>query len=215
MQLGIIKNRTTSSHLQSIGMVKRIHHQLKAAIMAHESPNPWTLTLPVVLLGIRSAVIELLSRSAAEIVYGTTLRLPGEFTDNYTVDAHTDLDDYSDKLGVAMSRLRLCPPRNISQNDTFQFKALETCSHVFLGRIAIAPPLTAPYDGPYKVVLRSVRVLKNLMKVKVETVTTDRVKPPHIEREPETSNTRPRQAEHKPKSTTKKPAAIARVPRIT
>ena len=141
--------------------------------------------------------------------------MPGKFTDNYTVDAHTDLDDYSDKLGVAMSRLRLRPPRNISQNDTFQFKALKICSHVFLRRIAIAPPLTAPYDGPYKVVLRSGRVLKILMKVKVETVTTDRVKPPHIKREPETCNTRPRQAKHKPKSTTKKPAAIARVPRIT
>ena len=80
--------------------------------MAHESPNPWTTTLPAVLLGARSAVKELLGRSAAEIVYETTLRLPGEFSHKYIVDAYTDLDNYSDKLRVAVSRLRLCPPRD-------------------------------------------------------------------------------------------------------
>ena len=59
---------------------QRFHRQLKAAIMAHESPNPWTTTLPAVLLGVRSAVKELLGRSSAEMIYGTTLRLPGEFS---------------------------------------------------------------------------------------------------------------------------------------
>ena len=50
-------------------MVKRRHRQLKAAIMAHKSPNPWTITLPAILLGARSTVKELLGRSAAEILY--------------------------------------------------------------------------------------------------------------------------------------------------
>ena len=93
-------------------MVARFHSQLKVAIMAHDSPNPWTITLPTLLLGVRSAVKERLGRSAAEMIYGTTLRLPGEFTKQYTVDANTDLENYSDKLRVAMSRLRLCPPRD-------------------------------------------------------------------------------------------------------
>ena len=184
-QFGIIRNRTTSYHPQSNGMVERFHRQLKAAIMAHESPNPWTTTLPAVLLGIRSAVKEILGRSAAEMVYGTTLRLPGQFTEHYVINGHTDLSNYSDKLRVAMSRLRLCPPRETSQKDTFQFKELDTCTHIFLRRIAISPPLTAPYDGPYKVVSRRGRVLKILRKGKIETVTEDRVKPAHMEREPE------------------------------
>ena len=77
------------------------------------------------------------------------------------------------------------PPRAKNQKDTFQYKELDTCSHVFLQRIAIAPGLTAPYDGPYKVVARSGRVFKVLIKGKVETVTADRVKPVHIERSPE------------------------------
>ena len=85
-QFGIIRNRTTSYHPQSNGMVERFHRQLKAAIMADESPNPWTIRLPAVLLGVRSAVNERLGRSAAAMIYGTTLRLPGEFTKQYTVE---------------------------------------------------------------------------------------------------------------------------------
>ena len=185
-QFGIIQNRTTSYHPQSNGMVERFHRQLKAAIMAHESPNPWTITLPAVLLEVRSAVKERLGRSAAEMIYGTSLRLPGEFTKQYTVHANTDLENYSDKLRVAMSRLRLFPPRDTQQTNIFQYKGIETCTHVFLRRIAIAPPLTAPYDGPYKVVARIGRVMKILMKGKVETVSLDRVKPAHLECEPTT-----------------------------
>ena len=54
-------------------MVERFHRQQKAAIMAHESPNPWTTTLPAVLLGARPAVKDLLGRSAAEMIHCTTL----------------------------------------------------------------------------------------------------------------------------------------------
>ena len=104
--------------------------------------------LPAVLLGIRSAVKETSGRSTAEMTYGMTLHLPGDFTENYTVDAITDLENYSDRLRIAMSRLRLSPPRDTNKKDTFQYKELDTCSHVFLPRIAIAPLLTAPYDGP-------------------------------------------------------------------
>ena len=69
-QLGIVRNCTTSYHPQLNGMVERFLRQLKAAIMSHESPNPWTVTLPSVLLSVRSAVTELLGRSAAEMIYG-------------------------------------------------------------------------------------------------------------------------------------------------
>ena len=196
-QFGIVRNRTTSYHSQSNGMVERFHRQLKAAIMAHESPNPWTTTLSAVLLGARSAVEELLGRSAAEMIYGTTLRLPGEFSKKYIVDAHTDLDNYSDKLRVAMTRLRLCPPHDSPQNNIFQYKEIDTCSHVFLRRITIAPPLTTLYDGPYKVIVRSGRVMKILIKGKVETISLDRVKPAHLESEPETGTETKRKTQTK------------------
>ena len=144
-QFGIVRNRTTSHHPQSKGMVERFHRQLKEDIMAHESPNPWTTTLPAVLLGARSSVKELSGRSAAEIVYRTTLRLPGEFSHKYIVDAHTDLDNYSDKLCVAMSRLRLCPPRDSSQDNIFNIRKSTHAHKYFCDESQLhrlRPPLT-------------------------------------------------------------------------
>ena len=142
----------------------------------------------------------LLGRSAAEIVYGTTLRLPREFSHKYIVDAHTDLDNYSEKLRVAMSCLRLCPPRDSPQNNIFQYKKIDTCSHVFLRRIAIAPPMTAPYNGPYKVIVRSGRVIKILIKGKVEKVSLDRVKPAHLDSEPDTGTEKQRKTQNNTKN---------------
>ena len=57
-----------------------------------------------------------------------------------------------------------------------------------------APPLTAPYDGPYKVVAR---VMKILIKGKVEMVSLDRVKPAHLECEPTTGPTTQRTTPNK------------------
>ena len=88
------------------------------------------------------------------------------------------------------------------QHNIFQFKEIATCTHVFLCRIAIAPPLTAPYDGPYKVVARSGRVLKILVEGKVETVSLDRVKPAHLECEPTTGTAIQRKTPNKPKRST-------------
>ena len=65
------------------------------------------------------------------MIYGMTLCLPGDFTESHTVDANTDLN-YSDRLRVAMSRLRLSLPHGIHHIDMFQYKELEACSHVFL-----------------------------------------------------------------------------------
>ena len=108
-----------------------------------------------------------------------------------------------------MSRLSLCPPRDTPQKDTFQFKELKTCSHVFLQCMAIAPPLTAPYNGPYKFVSKSGRVFKILLKGKVETVTADCVKPSHIDREPEPGTTQKHQIQPRSLPSANKPAAIA------
>ena len=65
--LGIKHLRTTAYHPASNGMVERFHRQLKAAIKCHNSSN-WIENLPIVLLGIRTAIKEDLSATAAEII---------------------------------------------------------------------------------------------------------------------------------------------------
>lgn len=76
--IGSTHFHTTAYHPQANGMVERLHRQLKTAIRCHQS-GQWTKVLPTVLLGIRSAWKDDLQATAAELLYGQTLRLPGEF----------------------------------------------------------------------------------------------------------------------------------------
>ncbi len=75
---GITKLRTTAFHPSNNGLVERSHHPFKAAMIAYNNIR-WTDTLPAVLLGLRSALKEDIGASAAELVYDTSLRLPGVF----------------------------------------------------------------------------------------------------------------------------------------
>eukprot|EP00106_Octopus_bimaculoides_P020642 XP_014788084.1 PREDICTED: uncharacterized protein LOC106882042 [Octopus bimaculoides] len=75
--LGVHHICTTSYHPTSNGMMERFHRQLKATLHALPNPQSWTEFLPVVLLGCRTAVKADLGFFAAELLYGTTLALPG------------------------------------------------------------------------------------------------------------------------------------------
>ncbi len=81
--LGTKRLRTTAYHPQANGLVERFHRQLKGALMCHKPQDQWTEALPWALLGIRSAVKEDSKCTAAEMVYGSALRVPGEFVHNH------------------------------------------------------------------------------------------------------------------------------------
>ena len=76
--LGTHRIRTTAYHPMSNCIIECFHHILKATLRAHGQHTPWINTLPLVLLGIRAAVKEDLGCSAAELVYSSTLCLPGQ-----------------------------------------------------------------------------------------------------------------------------------------
>ncbi|GFV55760.1 transposon Tf2-6 polyprotein [Trichonephila clavipes] len=56
---------------QANGLVERLHRHLKSAIKAHEN-SKWSEIIPIVLLGMRSAVKKDINATCAELVYGTT-----------------------------------------------------------------------------------------------------------------------------------------------
>ena len=76
--LGTKRIRTTAYHPAANGLVERFHRQLKASLKAHNTVR-WTEVLPLVLLGIRTAIKSDLGCSAAELVFGTTVMLPAQF----------------------------------------------------------------------------------------------------------------------------------------
>ena len=77
--LAVKRHRTTAYHPQSNGMAERFHRQLKEALRTHNAYPDWMAALHIVLLGVRTAIKVDLSCSSSELVYVTTLRLPGEY----------------------------------------------------------------------------------------------------------------------------------------
>lgn len=76
---GTHKIHTTTYHPQANGLVERFHRHLKSAFRAVGDSKDWSRHLPWVLLEIRSAIKEDIGFSASQILYGQSLRLPGEF----------------------------------------------------------------------------------------------------------------------------------------
>ena len=69
---------------------------------AQPDTSNWSENIPVVLLGIRTVPKEDLHCTAAELVYGTTLRLPGEFFDSSCLTATLDPASYVARLKGSM-----------------------------------------------------------------------------------------------------------------
>ena len=178
--LGVKRARTTAYHPQSNGMVERLHCQLKAALKAQPNPSTWMDVLPLVLLGIRTAVKEDMSASTAEMVYGTTLRLPGEFVAPSPTPPLADSSDFVQQLKARMQLLHPPLPRPTQRTSKLS-KALSTVTHVFIRHDAVRKPLQPPYDGPYPVLRRTDKFFTVDIHGRKDTVSIDRLKPAHLD----------------------------------
>ena len=179
--LGAKRIRTTSYHPIANGMIERFHRQLKASLKAQPYPTHWTDSLPMALLGIRTALKDDLRCSAAELVYGTTLRLPGEFFDPTEVDGTADPASYVVRLRSTMHKLRAAPVRKQTQRAVHVSDELLSCTHVFVRHDAVRKPLQHPYDGPYQVLGRGSKQFTVAVKGRREVISLDRLKPAHME----------------------------------
>ena len=148
---------------------------------AQPDPTKWTEALPLVLLGIRTALKADLQCSTAELVYGTTLRLPGEFFNSNPTVNLADPADYVTQLKVTMSKLKATPVRKQSPRKTHVHDDLSSCTRVYIRHDGVRKPLQQPYDGPYKVLQRSDKHFTVEVKGRPEVVSLDRLKPAHLE----------------------------------
>lgn len=175
---GTKRVRTTSYHPQANGMVERMHRQLKAAIMCHS--DTWFTALPMVLLGLRSALKEDLQCSAAELVYGEPLRLPGELVVPVNKNS-PESSEFVAQLRTKMAAIRAVPASRHTNPASFIHKDLATASHVFLRDDTVRRSLQTPYTGPYKITSRGTKIISLEIGGKEVAVSVDRVKPAHLD----------------------------------
>ncbi|BHF59507.1 hypothetical protein SprV_0100246600 [Sparganum proliferum] len=138
--LGCTRIRTTAYHPAANGMVERFHRQLKTALRAAEHPENWSDNVPVALLGIRAALKSDLDCSAAELVFGTTLRLPGEMVTPTPRGAEETPENFEHRLRQFMRSLSPVPPRAPS-TEPYVEKGLANCTHVFVRCDRVRKPL--------------------------------------------------------------------------
>lgn len=189
-RLGIRHIKTTSYHPQSNGMIERMHRTLKSAIMAYEDGR-WTDTLPLILLGLRSSYKPDLESTAAELVYGSTLRLPGELIaeDKSALPPN----EFVKRFTAAMRQIK--PTQVYSHNTNFKpfvSPNLVSASHVFIRDDSVKPSLKQPYDGPYRVNQKCDKYFIVLRNGKEAKVSIDRLKPAFLDSEDAQNPTYPR-----------------------
>ncbi|VDP65438.1 unnamed protein product [Schistosoma curassoni] len=88
--------------------------------------------------------------TAAQLVYGTTLRLPGEFVDPSSSSMNTDLTPYTNRVTNAMRSVKPVSTRPQS-TDVFVQPNLRYSTHVFVRRDPHRRPFKSAYEGPFKV----------------------------------------------------------------
>ena len=143
---------TTAYHPIANSLVEGFHCQLQAALKASLDPTNWVDMLPMVLLGICTCLKQNLKSSTAELVYGTTLRLPGDFFQSTTTQLNPVT--YVTRLSTAMQQLQPLKVRQRSPRKSHVSENLQTCTHVFVRHDAVKKPSRQPYDGPFKVIKR-------------------------------------------------------------
>nr|XP_037286151.1 uncharacterized protein LOC119179183 [Rhipicephalus microplus] len=182
--LGTHRMRTTAYHPISNGIVERSHRHLKTSLAATAS-HSWVEALPFVLLGVRTALKPDIGFCSTELVYGTTLRLPGEFfTTSIDENVYANAD-YAVRLRDIMSKLRAVPPRPPAARPVYVDRELSSCSHVLVRHDAVQPPLRPPYDGPFKVLRREDKHITIDRGGRHDVVSLDRVKSAHVDSDSE------------------------------
>ncbi|GFU04540.1 integrase catalytic domain-containing protein [Trichonephila clavipes] len=134
--LDVQKCRTTGYHPQANGMVEELHRPLKSAIKCHATER-WTEVLPIILLGLRASLKEDILCTPAELVFGTTIRLPGEMFDSSKPD--DDVVNFVSKLKSHMQSFHPKPPKHHGKRAVFIHPGLLEATHVFLRRDICKP----------------------------------------------------------------------------
>jgi transposase InsO family protein len=168
--IGTHHNTTTAYHPQSNGMVERAHRRLKDALRARLAAADWPDHLPWVLLAMNVAPKEDSGRSAAEMVYGTSLTLPAQL-------AASEEQPVDDILRALRTTDPIPTRHGQNQPPTEPPQQLQGAELVYVRKGGQLPPLAQPYSGPYKVLEQGPKYFRLDIGGKDTAVSVDRLKP--------------------------------------
>lgn len=189
--LGIYRIRSSPYHPQSNGKLERWHRTLKSALMARLNSTSWIDELATVMLGLRAATRVDTGVSAAELTYGTTIRLPGDFYNAQSQNVQIDQESYVHRLRQVINSYTPVSRVNRDSRKIFIHKDLVDCQSVFVRNDMVRRSLQHPYDGPYRVISRTDKVFKVQINDRQVNISIDRLKPAYMLEDSEPSKQAP------------------------
>ena len=156
---GIKHITTTAYHPESNGMVERLHRRLKESLIAlgGDERNQWFWKLPMAMLSLRTTVKPDIGASPSELVYGEGVAVPGQLIGPPQLSDDELLRQQratQNNLRVEVERLQPKPTSAHRRPQVQIPDELATATHVLV-RKGVQPSLTAPYEGPYRVLSRN------------------------------------------------------------
>ena len=170
--LGATVEHTCAYNPRSNGMIERPNRELKAALRANDSFDNWTTRLPLVLLSMRTRPRESIGTSAAKIIYGEELRLPGEMRST-AIETAKPLEVAN---AVSQRPQTFRPPRS-RPTPVHIPPALQSCKRVWLRNDGKYSSREPAYLGPFEVTERRNKSFVIRRGNRSDTVTVDRLKP--------------------------------------
>ena len=156
---GIRHIMTTAYHPQSNGMVERLHRRLKESLIAlgHGERLQWYWKLPMTMLALRTTVKPDIGASPSDLVYGEGITVPGQLIGPPNLTEEELLREQRSTLNNLRVEVERLQPKPTSAHRNPRVNIpdeLATATHVLV-RKGLQPFLTAPYEGPYRVVFRT------------------------------------------------------------
>jgi len=120
-------------------------HESKAALRASLKDSGWMDRLSWVMLGVRTALKDDLQASSAELVYGQSLRVPGEFIPKVTDPwfATQQQETFLKKPG--------CSNRCPCHSTGFRRRTSHPAEYVFIRQDCHRGTFQPPYVGPFRI----------------------------------------------------------------
>ena len=169
-------HQTTAYHPQANGMIETLHRQLKNSLKARTDDPYWMDYLPMVLLGIRTVWRKDPDCSPAELVYGSSLRIPGEFVEPTTSGDVQTSSAFLRGLQTSMNNALPPPVKYHSSQPTCMPNTLFSTGYVHIRVNGHRTPLQRPYTGPFRIISTSDKYFTLDINGRSDNVLIDRLK---------------------------------------